>query len=77
MLRTEDKLRQMHTPRNCLITPSFATERPTATIFAVVDIANGESYDASIPVKVPDSSAPFVLGYKSTSTDYNIICQPE
>jgi len=42
-----------------------------------VDIANGDSYDASIAFKVPDSSAPFVLSYNSTSTDYNIVCQPE
>jgi hypothetical protein len=41
------------------------------------DIANGESYDASIAFKVPDSSATFVLSYSSTSTDYNILCQPE
>jgi hypothetical protein len=42
-----------------------------------VDIANGEGYDASIAFKVPDSSAPFVLSYDSTSTDYNIVCEPE
>ena len=43
-----------------------------------VDIADGDSYDASIAFQgVPDSSAPFVLSYNSTSTDYNIVCQPE
>ena len=42
-----------------------------------VDIANGEGYDASIAFKVPDSSAPFVLSYDNTSTDYNIVCKPE
>ena len=41
------------------------------------DIANGEKYDASIAFKVPDSTAPFVLSYDSSSTDYNIMCQPE
>ena len=41
-----------------------------------VDIADGDSYDASIAFRVPDSSAPFVLSYNSTSTDYNIVCQP-
>ena len=42
-----------------------------------VDIANGEKYDASIAFKVPGSPAAFVLSYQSSSTDYNIMCQPE
>jgi hypothetical protein len=42
-----------------------------------VAIANGERYDASIAFKVPDSTAPFILNYDDTSTEYNIVCQPE
>ncbi len=41
------------------------------------DIADGESYDASIAFQVPDSTAPFTLSYVDTSAGFNVTCQPE
>ncbi len=42
-----------------------------------VNIPNGESYSASIVFKVPVEYNTFSLSYESSSTDYNIVCQPK
>lgn len=42
-----------------------------------VNIPNGESYSASIVFKVPVEYNTFSLSYGSSSTDYNILCQPK